>query len=84
MGPLLWWYVPPDRWPEFFRHYGAELDSAVRDRLFWWTAEESLDVALSLCGEGYEGAVQVGTVPVGQCAPAVSWRSFSSIPPCDG
>lgn len=56
VGPLLWWYVPPERWSEFFEHYGSQLDNAVRDRLFWWTAEESLDVALSLHEKSHAGA----------------------------
>lgn len=28
----------------------------MRDRLFWWTAEESLDVALSLHEKSHAGA----------------------------
>ncbi len=53
IGPLLWWYVPRERWREFFAAYGVSPDQAVLDRLFWWVAEESLDIALALDERGY-------------------------------
>lgn len=43
IGLLLWWYFPQDSWLEFSRIYGAEFD---RDRIFWWVARQSLEVAL--------------------------------------
>jgi hypothetical protein len=52
IGQLLWWYVPPRRWQDFFREFGLVGDKAVRDRLFWWVAAESLDVALTLSDAG--------------------------------
>ncbi len=36
IGPLLWWYVPPVQWEEFFHAYGAPLGNAVVARLYWW------------------------------------------------
>ncbi len=53
IGPLLWWYVPSERWREFFAAYGVSPDQALLDRLFWWVAEESLDIALALDERGY-------------------------------
>jgi hypothetical protein len=53
VGQLLWWYVRPNRWPELFRLLGEEDGTAVRDRLFWWVAAESLDVALLLAERGH-------------------------------
>lgn len=52
VGQLLWWYVPLKRWDDFFGEFGLDGDDAVRDRLFWWMAAESLDVALSLTEHG--------------------------------
>ena len=52
IGQLLWWYVPPEAWPRFFDRYGIEDDPALRDRLYWWVAAESLDVALRLDDAG--------------------------------
>jgi aminoglycoside phosphotransferase (APT) family kinase protein len=52
VGQLMWWYVPPSRWDDFFSELGLDGDDAVRDRLFWWVAAESLDVALTLTRRG--------------------------------
>lgn len=52
-GPLLWWYVPPARWPEFFRAYAAPLGDAVVERAYWWAARTSLEVAHGLLDRGY-------------------------------
>lgn len=53
IGPLLWWYVPPARWPEFFRAYGSPFDSGVAVRAYWWAARTSLEVAHGLLVHGY-------------------------------
>jgi hypothetical protein len=52
VGQLMWWYLPPSRWDDFFGELGLEGDDHLRDRLFWWAAAESLDVALSLAENG--------------------------------
>lgn len=52
LGPLLWWYVPPGRWEEFFHTYGAPLGDAVAARLYWWAARTSLAVAHGLLERG--------------------------------
>ncbi len=46
VGLLLWWYVPRDRWEEFFSAYGQTVDRALLDRLYWWAARGSLAIAL--------------------------------------
>ncbi len=53
IGPLLWWYVPSELWREFLGAYGASFDPTLLDRLFWWVAEESLDIALALDERAY-------------------------------
>ncbi|MFN2484167.1 MAG: phosphotransferase family protein [Candidatus Limnocylindria bacterium] len=52
IGQLLWWYVASTQWPRFFEWAETEFDDDVRDRLYWWVAAESLDVALRLHAEG--------------------------------
>lgn len=52
VGQLMWWYLPPSRWDDFFGELGLDGDDHMRDRLFWWVASESLDVALSLTEHG--------------------------------
>ena len=43
VGPFLWWYAPPNHWPEFFDTYGeCQPDAAI----YWWAARASLRVAL--------------------------------------
>jgi hypothetical protein len=48
VGQLAWWYLPEPAWPDFVAAAGVTWDAAARDRLFWWVAAESLDVALRL------------------------------------
>jgi len=43
VGPVVWWYLPQDRWQAFFDLYGAPLD---RSRIFWWAARRSVEIAL--------------------------------------
>lgn len=45
IGPLLWWYVPRERWPEFFAAYGMATASALLHKVYWWSAWKSLSVA---------------------------------------
>jgi hypothetical protein len=40
---VAWWYLPEDRWQSFFDRVGTVVD---RDRIFWWVARRSLEVAL--------------------------------------
>jgi len=44
-GLLLWWYVPQERWSEFFTAYGTEMNDAIRNKVYWWSAFASLGVA---------------------------------------
>jgi len=44
-GLLLWWYVPRERWSEFFAAYSMETDQATLDKVYWWSAFTSLGVA---------------------------------------
>lgn len=48
LGQLAWWYLPRSAWPGFVSTAGHRWDAAVEERLFWWVAAESLDVALRL------------------------------------
>ncbi len=56
VGLLLWWYVPKQRWGEFFQAYGLPMDEAVVERIFWWAARTSLAVALWHVEHGYDCA----------------------------
>ncbi len=53
IGPLLWWYVPPARWPEFFGAYGSPLGEGHIERIYWWAARTSLEIAQGLLERGY-------------------------------
>lgn len=53
IGPLLWWYVPPERWSEFFRAYQHPLGDGVVERAYWWTARTSLEITHGLLERGY-------------------------------
>ncbi|HUP53996.1 MAG TPA: phosphotransferase, partial [Methylomirabilota bacterium] len=48
LGPFAWWYIAEPMWPALFEAAGRSWSAAVRDRLFWWAAAESLDVAVRL------------------------------------
>ncbi len=56
IGPFLWWYIPRQKWHEFFTVYGMEMtDEAVR-RVYWWAAHRSISVALWVAGHVDEAA----------------------------
>ena len=46
IGLLLWWYVAPDQWHEFFEAYGLMIDDGLVERIYWWAARTSFAVAL--------------------------------------
>lgn len=54
IGLVLWWYIPPRKWPEFFAAYGLQLDDSHRAKIFWWCARTSFAVALWLAERGYD------------------------------
>lgn len=43
VGLVLWWYLPQRAWQAFFDVYGAAME---RDRIFWWVAKRSVELAL--------------------------------------
>ncbi len=45
-GLLLWWYVAPHQWHEFFEAYGLEVNDGVIERIYWWAARTSFAIAL--------------------------------------
>jgi aminoglycoside phosphotransferase (APT) family kinase protein len=45
-GLLLWWYVAPHQWHEFFEAYGLEVNDGLIERIYWWAARTSLAIAL--------------------------------------
>jgi Ser/Thr protein kinase RdoA (MazF antagonist) len=49
VGLVLWWYLAPRLWPAFCDQAGTALD---RDRIFWWVARRSLEVALWFAARG--------------------------------
>ncbi len=42
IGLLLFWYVPKEKWEEFFKAYGSPFDE---DRMYWWIARGSFSIA---------------------------------------
>ncbi len=48
IGLMLWWFVPPERWPALLRRFWLPdaASGATIDRIFWWSAANSLRVAL--------------------------------------
>lgn len=57
-GIMLWWYVPVTRWHEFFAAYGLELNQHALDRVYWWSARRSLQVAAWLAERGRSEAAR--------------------------
>ena len=56
IGPLLWWYLKPDRWNEFFIAYGSVIPA---ETVYFWAARASLRVALWFAERGrLSGAAQ--------------------------
>lgn len=49
VGLIVWWYLPRNLWPSFFGAYGTPMD---QQRLFWWVAKRSLELALWLDQRG--------------------------------
>jgi thiamine kinase-like enzyme len=43
VGLILWWYIKPNKWSEFFELYGSKMDE---NKIYWWVAKRSLMVAL--------------------------------------
>ena len=54
IGLILWWYIPPQNWPEFFTAYGLQPDEASLRRIFWWCSYTSLAVAIWLAEHGHD------------------------------
>ena len=48
IGQVAWWYLDRSAWAEFTAAAGAPFGPGALDRLFWWVAAESLDVAVRL------------------------------------
>jgi hypothetical protein len=57
VGQLLWWYVPRNRWHAFFELFALDDGPHELDDLYWWVAEESLDVAMKVAERGDLGVV---------------------------
>ena len=45
-GLLLWWYVAPHQWSEFFEANGMTINDDLIERIYWWAARTSFAVAL--------------------------------------
>lgn len=53
VGPLLWWYVPAEKWPEFFAAFSIEKSEQNERKVYWWAARQSCMVALLFASLGY-------------------------------
>lgn len=59
IGALLWWYVPPEKWGKFFRHYDISLTDSLLERIYLAAAKMSLGFTLWYLEHnpsGYEAA----------------------------
>ncbi|MCA1569702.1 MAG: phosphotransferase [Chloroflexi bacterium] len=56
VGQVAWWYLDRAAWPAFLTAAGIPFEDAAMDRLFWWVAAESLDVAVRLLPSDPESA----------------------------
>lgn len=48
LGPFLWWYLPQKDWGRAIVTRGGQFDEGTRQKIFWFAARASLDVALWL------------------------------------
>jgi aminoglycoside phosphotransferase (APT) family kinase protein len=55
-GQVLWWYVRAEQWAAGLGACGLADNAAIRQRIYWWAAAESADVALELIDEGNAAA----------------------------
>lgn len=46
IAPLLWWYVEKEKWQEFFKNFGLDLNDDLLNRIYWWMARQSLTIAI--------------------------------------
>jgi aminoglycoside phosphotransferase (APT) family kinase protein len=53
VGPMLWWYVPAETWPEFFAAFHVEWSKQIEHKVYWWAAWQSCWVALLFATAGY-------------------------------
>jgi aminoglycoside phosphotransferase (APT) family kinase protein len=53
VGPLLWWYVPEEQWPEFFAAFSPDVEGQAARKVYWWAAWHSCMVALWFARLGY-------------------------------
>lgn len=47
IGPLLWRYVGESRWADMLKKYGVEITDTIKNKIFWWTAKQSISNAIS-------------------------------------
>lgn len=55
IGLLLWWNFPPEQWPAFLEKLGLELTAARRQKIYWFAARASLDIAVWHAEHGLDG-----------------------------
>ena len=53
VGPMLWWYVPEEKWPEFFAAFFPDKEEQAARKVYWWAAWQSCMVALWFARLGY-------------------------------
>jgi aminoglycoside phosphotransferase (APT) family kinase protein len=58
VGPLLWWYVPEEKWPEFFAALSPDVEQQAARKVYWWAAWQSGMVALWFARLGYPEMAQ--------------------------
>ncbi len=55
IGVLLWWNFPPEQWHRFFEEYGLDLTAWRREKIYWFAARASLDIAIWHAEYGMDG-----------------------------
>lgn len=46
IGVFLWWFFPQKNWQSFTEQYGLPYTSEVEEKIFWWAACQSLNIAI--------------------------------------
>lgn len=54
IGPFLWWYLPESTWEDFLLLQSITLSEEVRNKIYWFAARASLEVAIWHRENGYE------------------------------
>lgn len=50
---FLWWYLPKEKWTDFLQILDITLDEKIREKIYWFSAKSSLEIALWCLEHGH-------------------------------